>query len=52
MKIVRVKYKTPKGIEVENTFVKDAFGFKPIFIEDTYLDKKNKIISEEELDKV
>lgn len=51
MKIVEIVYKTSIGKEIIGKFLKTFAGYKPIFVEDGYLDiELNKIISEKELD--
>ena len=51
VEIVRIRYKTPKGEEVNGKFIKTSLGYIPIFFENnTYLGKENKILSEEPID--
>ena len=51
MKILRVKYLTPKGKEITAKFLRTSRGYIPVIIDKiAYLDKSNKIIDEEELD--
>jgi len=52
MKLIMLKYKTPKGMIIEGKFLKTAFGYKPIFIDDGYLDKSNQILNEEDLKEI
>jgi hypothetical protein len=47
MRLVRIKYKTKKGQIVECSAISDYKGYRPIFIEEGYLDVD--IISEEEI---
>lgn len=49
MKLVMLKYQTPKGIILEKMFLKILKGYKPVFIDEGLLDKSNKIIEENEV---
>jgi len=46
MKIVKIKFRTRRNEIVEGYFIKTPLGYKPIFIEDSYLDtKSNEILN-------
>jgi len=49
MRIVKIKYKTPKGDLIENYFLDTLKGYKVIHIEEGYLDKSNEIIEIKEV---
>jgi hypothetical protein len=50
MKVYLIKFKTPRGIELEKKFIKTIYGFKPIFIEDSILGKENTILEQKEIE--
>ena len=44
MKLVKIKYRTPKGNVLEGYFLKTIKGFKVVHISDVYLDPSNEIL--------
>ena len=52
MKLVKIKYKTPRGITLENYFLETIWGYKAVYLDDGYLDKSNEILEIKEVESI